>query len=234
MGETWAFVFLPLILLALTKLIKSATNRHLAFFALSLSGLLLTHNLSAMMFVPFAAIWIVVFIIIDKNNQQPVFPSKLEGMSRLWRDRGVLSTLIEALPRVVIGGLLAAAIAAFFFLPIVFETRFAHTDSLLSGYFNYLAHFVDLRQLFATSFWGYGSSEIGFTDDLSYFYGIIHLSFGCSRHINCPIPQVFSSKLEEKSRRDRGVLVLTSVLIFFAATFLAHEKSTLSGKHCHF
>ncbi len=191
MGETWAFVFLPMILLTLTNLIEKTTRRRLAWFALSFAGLLVTHNISTLIFTPMAAIWGLALIFI---HRRPFFP--------------IVIKLLQ-------GGLWAVAIAGFFFLPVVFEGQLAHTESLLSGYFNYLAHFVSIKQLFGTSFWGYGSSEIGFTDDLSFFLGPIHL-------ILATVALILS--LLRRSRLS--LLIVISFIIILVSTFLCHEKST--------
>jgi hypothetical protein len=147
-GEFWAMAFLPLIFWAILKLVKKEQFRSVAFLALACGGLMLTHNITTLAFTPLAALW---------------------GLFLLWRERKW-----RLLPRLVLGGFWGFALAGFFILPVVLEKRFVHVETMTMGYFNYLAHFLSLRQLFFSGHWGYGSSELGQFDDLSFSLGLWH------------------------------------------------------------
>jgi hypothetical protein len=110
-----------------------------------------------------------------------------------------------------------AGFAGFFLLPVVFEKQFVHVETMISGYFNYLAHFVSLRQLFFFSHWGYGSSELGPYDDLSFFIGTMQWVFSV---IALVIAFVFRKK--EKVFPIVIFLFLTGL----AATFMTHQRSS--------
>lgn len=202
MGESWAFVFMPLILLCLTRFIRYGTRRALLFFSLAYAGLLATHNISTLIFTPLATIWGAVLLKLE-------LPKPI---------------LIKRIISLVFAGLLAVCLSGFFFLPVIFETKLAHTESLLSGYFNYLAHYVSIKQLFGTSFWAYGSSEIGFTDDLSFSFGFVHLIVGAS----ALLVAIYSLILDRKSKISW--MIITSFVLFLGSTFLVHEKSTFIWK----
>lgn len=196
MGETWAFVFLPLILFALLKLFKRPNFKSAALLALSFGGLLATHNISTLIFSPMIGL-IALWLLLTETDKKLVVKYGLTAI--IW----------------------AVLIAGTFFLPLVFEKGYAHTESLISGYFNYLAHFVTLKQLFFTSFWGYGSSEIGPTDDLSFFLGPVHLflfvlAFGltlfrCLRNRRADLPTK---------------IVFTGAIFGLFSVFMTHQKST--------
>lgn len=66
--------------------------------------------------------------------------------------------------------LLAVGAAAFYTVPALVENGFTKIDSILGGYFHYSQHFLYLRQ-FWTPFWGYGGSEWGPNDGISFFLG---------------------------------------------------------------
>lgn len=147
LSETWAFVFLPLIFYTSLKLSQKSNLKNSILLALSLAGLFLTHNVTALMFAPFLVLW-WVYLIIWANNLKviPYFAGSL---------------------------LYSLSLSAFFLLPALWERGFIQTKYLLVGYFNFRAHFVAYKQLFST-FWGYGSSLWGPVDELSFQVGVVN------------------------------------------------------------
>ena len=195
MGETWAFVFIPLILFALLKLYQRPNLKTSALLALAYAALLTTHNITTLIFSPLVGLT-ALLLLIGKRNKLIII--KYGFLALLW-------------------SILAAG---FFFLPLLFEQGYAHTKSLISGYFNYLAHFVSLKQLFFTTFWGYGSSEIGPTDDLPFFVGPVHLflaiiaGFVAGRNY-----------ITKKPDLKQGLVVLSFIFVL-VSLFLTHERSS--------
>ena len=120
----------------------------------------------------------------------------------------------EDLP--AISGLWSLGLAAFFTLPVLFEKKYAHVETLVIGYFNYLAHFLDLKQIFWRVNWGYGESVYGPADTMSFFLGYLHWI----------IPLIvliyfFSKKL---SGFKSSILLLTSFIL--VSLFMSHFKAT--------
>src|SRR4030043_139468 len=144
-GEFTALVFLPLIFWAILEFVRQKKTKYLIFLALSYGGLLLTHNITSLIFTPVVVLW---------------------GLFLLWYYQAW-----KLLPKLLGGAILGVGLAGFFILPVVFEKNLVHVESMLSGYFNYLAHFVSLRQLFFSTHWGYGSSVFGPDDDFSFAIG---------------------------------------------------------------
>lgn len=195
MGETWAFIFLPLILFALLRLFKKPNLKTAALLGLSYAGLLLTHNISTLIFSPLIGLLALILLVREKEKKTVV---KYGLISLVW----------------------AVLAAGTFFLPLIFEKGYAHTESLIQGYFNYLAHFVTLKQLFFTTFWGYGSSEIGPTDDLSFFIGPVHvLLFLAAATLG--LYQSFRRRLDQTT-----LIVLAAGLFTLLSLFMTHQKST--------
>lgn len=195
MGETWAFVFLPLILFALLRLFKKPNLKTAALLGLSYAGLLLTHNISILIFSPLIGLLAIIFLVREREKKTVV---KYGLISLMW----------------------AILAAGTFFLPLVFEKGYAHTESLIQGYFNYLAHFVTLKQLFFTTFWGYGSSEIGPTDDLSFFIGPVHLLLFLATTALVSY-RAFRRRLDQTT-----LIVLVAIFFTLLSLFMTHQKST--------
>ncbi len=192
LSEFWAFVFFPLIFWSSCQLIKTKKTKYFIWMVLSIGMLLTTHSLMSMIFLPIVAIWIVMWIFLEKE----------------WK----------VLPKLIIGGLLGVALAAFFVFPMIFEKQYAHTESMLGGYFDYRQHFVDINQLFLSNYWGFGSSWLGPNDDLSLSTGTIHAMVGLLAFL---LAVIFF-------QRERKIAIFTIVLLIVNTVilFMTHQKST--------
>jgi len=190
-GEFWALVFLPLIFWAILEFIKKEKFKYISFLALSFAGLLLTHNITSLAFTPWAILWGVFLCFF-------------------FRKKRLLSKLL-------LGGLWGFGLASFFILPVIFERHFVHIESMISGYFNYLAHFVSLKQLFFSSFWGYGSSELGPYDDLSFAIGTLHWLFA--------FLAIIIAFLLRKDDKFSFLVAFFLGAVFFFSAFMTHQRS---------
>ena len=139
LSEFYAFVFYPLILWGLDRAVRGERPPaggvgwgRLLFPALAYAGLLLTHNISALIFTPFA---LLLLLLLPPD-----------GPARRWRSwqghrRALLALLV---------GLL---LAAWFWLPALAESGYGQLGTVTVGYFHYSRHFrtlnlVQLRPLF--------------------------------------------------------------------------------------
>lgn len=190
--EAVSFIFFPLIILEIEKYLEGKKKRNLLLFSLFTSLLILNHNLSVVLFLPFLIIWMVYrFLQIGKTK-----PFIYLGIA------GVFSFLISA----------------FYILPVIFESKFVDINSTTVGYFDWRAHFVTIKQLFISRFWGYGGSTWGDQDGLS-------LSVG---QIQWIIPSITLLILFLKRKANKDNLNFL-ILIFIGAVclFLTHNKSTI-------
>ena len=191
LNEFWAQIFFPLIFWSSYKLIKSGKTRYLIWLAVSLVMLATTHLLMAMVFAPIFIVWVLFWLGQNK-----------------WKN----------LLRLFAGGFLGFCLSAFFVLPVAFERKFVHVESLLSGYFDYRQHFVSLQKLFLSMEWGYGSS--GFPNEkLNLSLGIIHWVVGLL------IAPVLALVLYKKKKKLSILVFVFSILSLFTI-FMMHLRSS--------
>ncbi len=142
--EALSFAIFPIIILFFERFNEKKKWRDLAGMSFFLGLLILTHNLSFVMFMVFLAPWVIF---------------------RLGKNWGMYL-------KVGLAFLLSLGMAAFYILPVVAEVgltglRVATTN----GYFDFRGHFTDLRQILFSHNWGYGASVFGLEDGLSFSVG---------------------------------------------------------------
>ncbi len=116
LSEFYAFVFFPLILWGLSRLHKKPSVPSAVCVAISYTGLILTHNISALVFSPFVILYTL-------------------GLA--WEARDVRSLIRSLLA--LSAGLLASA---WFWLPALAERNFVYVKEVMTtGYFHYAQHF---------------------------------------------------------------------------------------------
>lgn len=195
MGEMWALMFFPAILWALFKTYETKRIKDSLLLGLTISGLVLSHNLSAMIFLPSVIFFAITFFILKVSFR-------------------FLKLFILAL---IIGFLLSA----FYALPAYFEKGLVHVETTTYGYFSYTEHFKGLRKLFLDTSWGWGASvrEIpgGEKDGLSFQIGWVHL-------LGWLISLIVAIKLWQKDIKKSLIILLASggVLI---SIFMVHPRS---------
>lgn len=153
LNELWAMAFLPWLILGWFWLIKKNKLGGL-MITTSTAAIILSHNLSAIYYLPFALLISVAlfFWLIDvaKIKHQALFAVIA---------RGLLSTG------------LGIGLSAFYALPAMIEKSFTRLDlQVLTGYFDFHNHFLYLRQ-FLIDNWTYGGSAWGPEDGISFFLG---------------------------------------------------------------
>ncbi|EKE12925.1 MAG: hypothetical protein ACD_13C00119G0006 [uncultured bacterium] len=201
MSEFWSLVFYPLIFWAVYKLIKTLKTKYIALLALSIGMLLTTHLLMSMIFVLPAAIWTIYWLV--KENK------------------------LAKIGKVAAGVALGVGFAAFFILPVIFEGKYAHTETLTMGYFGYLQHFVNVFKLFISREWGYGSS--GFPNEkLNLSTGLIQWTFALVAFALGAF-YIFVKK-KNKEMKDWSCLLITLSIMELSTLFMIHVKSSFIWK----
>lgn len=191
MAEGWSLAWSPAIFWAIILIIEKQSLKNILVLAIFVSLFLMSHNPMALVFSPIMALWALIFLI-NKRKKTAVLP-------------------------LLAGALWGLGLAAFFTLPVLLEGKLVHLETLFIGYFNYLAHFVSLRQMFLSTFWGYGGSEWGPNDGMSFQIG--WLNWGAVL-LSIPLALIFWKKDKLKS-----LLILVLIGTFWSAAFLMHPRS---------
>lgn len=198
MNEAWGMAWFPFVLYFIYELITNPKNKK-AFFGLAifLSLQLTSHNVMTMVFAPTAVLWALFWIWQHKNYK----------------------SIID----LTLSGLLGVGLSAFFFIPVVLEQKLVHVDSMIVGYFNYLAHFADIKQLFLSNFWGYGGSTWGPEDGMSF-------AVGTAQWVSALLASVFAL-VNYKKNKQVSMIVLLATFFAFGYAFLTHSKSWFFWEH---
>lgn len=147
--ELFSFAIIPAIFWAYLKLQKTSRFHFILLAAFFDFILVTTHNLVALMFIPFFLLFIC--FLFWKSEKRKVFA-------------------IQVLTSFIISILLSS----FFIFPALLENKYTMVSLLTKELADYNQHFVYLRQ-FINSAWGYGGSIYGLKDGLSFEVGKIHL-----------------------------------------------------------
>ena len=171
-AEIYAYVFIPLVFLGIYKIyliwdnhpgqavpipkLQFKIKKNLFYWIIlssaSFAGIILSHNLTAMMITPFIIAYALVLIIKSPKH---------------------LFLMISSYFIILILGLL---LSAFYWLPALSEMKYTNVASQIGGGADFRDHFVCLGQLWDSP-WGYGGSVAGCTDGISFKIGKLHLIF---------------------------------------------------------
>ena len=187
--ESLSFVFFPLILLFFNKYVIEEKRRHLLIFSLVLALLVITHNLSFFMFLPFLAVWSIYFLTIKKK----------------W----------SLLKNFVLVSFLTLGLAAFYLLPVIFEGKLVNLGKTTQDYYNFRAHFTTLNQLLISRIWGYGASQFGPDDKLSFSAG----------HLQWILSLLLLVFIAITRKVKKYFLVILFIAFGWFALFLTHGRS---------
>lgn len=167
-GQFSGLAFYPLIFWAFHGLILDGRPRYLIAAALSLAGLLLSHNISAMLFLPiFAAylVFLLVLTIIHQQSQSTDHPPQSINDQRppALGPKGVGATgdrqpvtnpqfpihIPHSAIRIIIGGLLGLGLAAIFWLPAFGERHEIKLEGIVQGFFDFRENFISVTEFFS-------------------------------------------------------------------------------------
>lgn len=150
-SEVWGMMMMPWVLLGGWWLIRKHVHGWWVL-TLSLVVLLLSHNLTALMFVPLSfglltVWWLQQWRFDTKEKSWWLLPVKLTACY-----------------------ILAVGMSSYYIWPALLEKQHTQIESILSGYFHFGQHFLYIRQFFIPT-WGYGGSGWGPDDGISFFLG---------------------------------------------------------------
>lgn len=150
-GEFWAYAFLPLIVLGFYKLMVVPQWKWIAVEAVGFSGVILSHNLTAMMVMPILLIVLLFYCFIAVKRKK------------------ILNTYY-----LILATIFGLSLSAFYWLPALLEMSYTNVLSQIGGGADFKDHFVCVQQLW-NSPWGFGGSVPGCIDGMSFKIGKLHL-----------------------------------------------------------
>lgn len=153
--ESIALAFAPGMFWALERLFTTGKVTYLAFLSVFIAATFISHPPTLLMFgVPLA--FYLGFIITNKLK----FNISLKSLTK-------------KIIYVFLGFVLAGGLSSFFAIPALLQQNLTKAASLNAGYLDFHNHFVCLTQLFWSN-WGYGTSQAGCSDQISFQLGIIN------------------------------------------------------------
>ncbi len=212
MNEAWASVFFPLIFLFIKKIVdKKYSDWTVIFLSLSIFGLMLSHNPMLFVFVLFSVPW-TIFCLWQKHKY----------FKLILKQTNTFINLIKS-------ALIALALAAFYTLPVIFESSLTKIETMFQGYYNYEVHFVGLYQLFISNFWGDGASVWGTEDGMPFMTGYLHWAIP----LLALVLIIYSKIKNTKTTKSVVKKINTNLFIIFLAifaSFLCHPRSIFIWK----
>lgn len=194
MAEAFALGFLPFLLHSFYLLIKRPDFKRVVYAGFTLAAVLTTHNISTMLYAPPTLLWVIFWLIRTKK----------------WKH----------IYSIGLSGVIGVGLAAFFIIPAVIEQSLIQTEYLTSGYSDYRAHFVTLKQLFIQRSWGDGPSIFGTEDTMSFQIGWPHWLLGV-------LSGLVALKTFANKNKSKSIIVLGSLGIAGVAAFLTHPRSVV-------
>ncbi len=196
LAELWGLAFFPLVLWSAKKLIESRQKIYILSFAIFLFFLFTSHNISAFIFLPVVFLWI--FFLFFRLRGSKIENLKIIGI------------------RLLLGFLWAVGLSAFFIFPSWFEKDLVHLETIRSGYFSFFNHFVGIKQLLFSNYWGYGVSEPGQYDEILLSVGFWYWFL--------PLIPLFFFLIK---KRAGFIEIVFFILLGWAFLFMVHPRSAI-------
>lgn len=147
-SEFFSFVLIPAIFWSLDLLMITKKNKSIFLLGLFIAILVLTHNLTVLMFAPFFILYTIYLYL--NNGKKIVLP-------------------------IVTSLMIAFGLSSYYSLPAILEKQYTLIDKVNVGeLFYYKLHFVCVKEFF-NSAWGYGGSLPDCMSGLSFELGKIQI-----------------------------------------------------------
>lgn len=203
LNEFWAMAFLPGVFWAAYRLVEGREKKKfLPLFSFFWGMLLLSHNLMAFIFTPAVGVFILLLIWLKKKN--------------------FIKTVLDF----IFAGVLGFGLAAFFTLPVLLEKKYVHVETMLMGYFNYLAHYVPIGKMLFTRYWGYGSSGWQQEAGMPFQVGLLHWPLAVLVFLVFAV--LFFWK---RNHREEALTAFYFFVLFLFTLFLVHPRSVFIWNH---
>jgi len=188
-AESFALAIIPLVFYFSLKIIEKPNRLNIILGSLTLAAFLLSHNIMTMFFMPFVVLWNLLFLKINKWQN--------------WK-------------AVLVNFILGIGLSSFFLLPVFLEKDLVQTETLIRGGSDFRTHFVGIGQLFIDRMWGYGGSEFGPNDTISFQIGWPLWWF-----VILAIPLLLIHIKDFK----KSSIAIFFLIMFLISIFMQHNKS---------
>lgn len=194
LAELAAYAFLPLVFLSLYKVHQDQKfeKKYVILGSFSIAAVILSHNLTAFMSFIFSIIFIS-FSLIASKNKRTVFISY-----------------------VLIFGL-AFLLSAFYSIPASLEAKYTNIATILGGGSNPFNHFICINQLWSSP-WGFGGSQVGCIDGISFKLGKLNIILGV-------LSSIILFVTAKKWKEIKGIIIF-SIIFLFTAIFMTLSYSS--------
>lgn len=221
MGEMWALMLYPAIIWAILQLKDKPNVKNMSLFGLFFALLIMSHNLSAMIFLPVIIGFVLVLFFSESKSFRQMFTSLKTFFTASFKSNTL--TQVKFARWSVVAIIVGLCLASFYWLPSYFEKSLAHVETTVEGYFGYTEHFKGLKKLFLDHSWGYGASEReypgGPPDGLSYQIGFIHELIWALA--------ILLGILAWKKYRSYSLIILFLTVVALASVFMIHPRSLI-------
>jgi hypothetical protein len=208
-SEAWGIMALPFILLGIVKTVK---NEKFGWqtLVIAIVVLLLSHNLTALVFLPFSIIFGAGYLLIESRTDKNL-------KNQFWHITLKLAAFY----------LLALAMSLFYTAPAFLEKDFTRLEiTILAEYFNYKLHFVGIKQFFLDN-WGYGGSTYGPMDGISFYLGFGQLA-GLFLSLYLVINKYFISyKNKTTAILDKHLILYSLICVLFGMSLIMTTNKSM-------
>ena len=213
LAEFWAMAFYPLVILAADGLFGGG-RRQIALFGLAYAALILSHNISAMIFSPFLLLYLLLRWVGEYLPQR----TQRAQSEKTSIQSTILRQAKDKFSNFIFGPLLALALAAWFFVPALAEQGLAQLGTVTSGYFHYSNHFL-------------GTAEFPLSQTSFFFdYGVVNreaFRMGLAQTAVTLLGLVALLWLWVKQRRPMAIPALFILLTVVVSSFMLTPLSAL-------
>lgn len=195
LAEHCAFLWLPLVALGTERFVARKSRIGLALGIVATAGLLLTHNVMALIGLP---VCVTVGWLLGARNAN-------------WRD-----FLLAGLP-----ALLGVGLSAFFWWPALSGRPLTYAEeSLTGGYFDFRQHFVDTGRFLSLE-WGFGESGPQAAEKMPLQIGWPHLLAGLA----AAVALVRTIRFGSRPRPVELRWAAAGLVVLGGAVFMCHAAS---------
>lgn len=214
-SEVWGITALVWVLYS-TVLVLQRKKYSQFLLIVSLIALFLSHNLLTMIGAPFIALWTVsMFVYVNWETLH-------KGGKQIWQ------LVIKDVLYFGFIYLLAIGTASFYLVPAFVEKDLTKVEqATTAGYFDYNLHFLYIRQFFRPG-WGYGGSEWGPDDKLSFFLGfgqVLALVTAAVMVVIAFVKNIYGTAKSQTTQSLAVFVTVTSGLLMLLALAMTVGKS---------